>query len=72
MDNKRIKVISAKVTKGGNNENGIVIDNTNKLVISAGNNTAIEIVDVQPEGSKPMTAKTMLNGHKIEIGTKVY
>lgn len=72
LDNKRIKVISAKVTKGGNNENGIVIDNTNKLVISAGNNTAIEIVDVQPEGSKPMTAKTMLNGHKIEIGTKVY
>ena len=71
LEGKRVKVISAKVAKGGDYESGVVIDSDKRLVISAGNNTAIEVLTVQPEGSKPMTVQTMLNGHKIVLGTKV-
>ena len=71
LEGKRVKVISAKAVKGGNYENGVIIDSDKRLLISAGNNTALEILTVQPEGSKPMTAQTMLNGHKIAIGTRV-
>ncbi|MCQ2455313.1 MAG: methionyl-tRNA formyltransferase [Clostridia bacterium] len=71
LGGKRVKIISSKPVTGGNFENGTVIENDGRLVISAANKTALELISVQPEGSKPMTAKTLLNGHKIEIGTKV-
>ena len=71
LEGKRVKVISARAVKGGNCENATIIESDKRLVISAGNNTALEVLTVQPEGSKPMTVQTMLNGHKIAIGIKV-
>lgn len=70
LDGKRVKIISAKAVKYNNNESGVVVENSGKLVISCGNNTALELIEVQPEGSKPMSVQNMLNGRKIEIGTK--
>ncbi len=71
LDGKRIKVISAKVSEKTSKDAGEVIDNNNRLVISCGNNTSIELITVQPEGSKAMTAAQMLCGKKIPLGTKV-
>ena len=71
LDGKRVKVISAKVSDKTSKEPGEVIDNNNTLVISCGNNTSIELINIQPEGSKPMTAAQMLCGKKIPLGTKV-
>lgn len=70
IDGKRVKVISADVVSG-RGEAGTVIDNNGRLVIACGDNTAIELKTVQPEGSKAMTASQMLCGNKIPIGTKV-
>ena len=71
LDGKRIKVISVKVSDKTSKNSGEVIDNNNRLVISCGNNTSLELLTVQPEGSKPMSAVQMLCGKKISLGTKV-
>lgn len=70
LDGKRMKVFSAKVQKGDGSV-GTVIDNKDKLVISCGENTALELIDIQLEGSKPMTAKALLCGKNIPVGTKI-
>ena len=45
--------------------------NTDSLVIACKGGTAVELVTVQPEGSKPMTAKQMLCGRPIATGTVI-
>lgn len=71
INGKRIKVIKAAVSEKCDSKPGIVISNDNKLVISCGNNTSVELITIQPEGSKPMSAAQMLNGHAIPTGTVV-
>ncbi len=70
INDKRIKVIKAAVSNLKSNDNGIVVANDNKLVISC-KDGSVELITVQPEGARTMNAAQMLNGHKIEIGTKV-
>ncbi len=70
INGKRIKVIKAAVSDLKSKDISTVICNDNKLVISCGDG-AVELVTVQPEGAKAMSAAGMLNGHKIELGTKV-
>ena len=70
IDGRRIKVLSAKKQSGGNKP-GIVTESDGKLVVSCGFGGAVELLTVQPEGSKPMSAAQMLNGKKIPTGTVV-
>lgn len=71
LQGKRIKVISATVSEATSQSAGIVIKSDNSLIISAGMGTAVELIDIQPEGSKPMKASQMLCGKKIPLGTVV-
>ncbi|MCQ2451182.1 MAG: methionyl-tRNA formyltransferase [Clostridia bacterium] len=71
IDGKRLKILSARVVSGKPSVSGTVIENEGKLVISCKGNTALELLTVQAEGSKPMTAQNLLNGKKIPLGTKV-
>ncbi len=70
INGKRIKVIKAAIGDLKSNDVGVVIANDNKLVISCLDGS-VELITVQPEGAKAMSAAGMLNGHKIELGTKV-
>ncbi len=71
MQGKRIKVIKAAPYNAKSDAFGRVIENDGRLVVSCGENTAVELLEIQPEGSKPMSASQMLCGHKIPIGTVV-
>ena len=71
LENKRIKVIKAAVADNTNAKAGTVVKSTDSLVIACKDGTAIELVTVQPEGSKPMTAKQMLCGRPIAVGTVI-
>ncbi len=71
LENKRIKVIKAAVADKTNAKAGTVVKSTDSLVIACKDGTAIELVTVQPEGSKPMTAKQMLCGRPIAVGTVI-
>ena len=71
ISGKRIKVYSAREYKAKCSQPGRVIENNGKLVISCLGDTAIEFVEVQPEGGKRMTVLDMLRGNKIDIGTVI-
>ena len=70
INDKRIKVIKAVKSNLSARECGVVLDSDNKLVISC-KDGSVELVTVQPEGAKVMTASQMLNGHAIPKGTVV-
>ncbi len=71
LGGKRVKVFETRVSalKGG--KCGTVLKADDSLVISCGNNTALEILNLQMEGSKQMPAKAFLTGKKLEIGSTV-
>lgn len=71
LNGKRIKVIKAKVGDKTSKTAGTVIGNTENLSIACKDNTSIDIIELQPEGSKPMTAKQFLCGKAVEIGTVI-
>ena len=70
IDGKRIKVIKAKKSNIVTSQSGIVVESDNKLIISCADGS-VELITVQPEGAKVMSAQMMLNGHKIAKGTVV-
>lgn len=71
LENKRVKVIKAAVASDTGAKAGTVIKSTDSLVIACKDGTAVELVTVQPEGSKAMTAKQMLCGRPIAVGTVI-
>lgn len=71
LENKRVKVIKAAVAENTSSKAGTVIKSDDSLVIACKDGTAVELVTVQPEGSKPMTAKQMLCGRPIAQGTVI-
>ena len=70
INEKRIKVIKAAVSNMVGDKCGVVICSDEKLIISC-KDTSVELITVQPEGAKAMSAAQMLNGHKISVGTVV-
>lgn len=71
LENKRIKVIKAAVSDNTDAQAGTVVKSGDSLVVACKDGTAVELVTVQPEGSKPMTAKQMLCGRPIAQGTVI-
>ena len=70
LDGKRVKVYKTEVLEVGG-EPSTVIKSDNELIIACGNNSAVKIKELQPEGSKRMEAKQWLLGKKIATGTKI-
>lgn len=72
LDSKRVKVLKAEVADiETTDEAGTVICSEGKLLIACGENSALSLLEVQPEGSKPMNIAVMLNGRKVPVGTKI-
>ena len=66
---KTLKIHSSVLSdKKGNNIPGAVIESTDRLIVSCGDNCCIEITELQLEGKKRMTASAFLNGYKLEKG----
>lgn len=70
LDGKRVKVYKTEVLELLG-EPSTVIRSDNELIIACGNNSAVKIKELQPEGSKRMEAKQWLLGKKIATGTKI-
>ncbi|MBR6743357.1 MAG: methionyl-tRNA formyltransferase [Clostridia bacterium] len=68
IDNKRIKVLSSAVSNGEIAQSGTVICANKRLIVACAQNTAIELLEIQPEGSKRMSAADYLKGHPIKEG----
>lgn len=70
-DGKRVKVIKAVTAGKTAADAGTVTESGDRLVIACKDGTCVSLVTVQPEGSKPMTAKQMLCGRPIPAGTVI-
>lgn len=71
LEGSRVKVYSAAIAEGKDAECGTVLCSSGKLVIQAGENTAVELLEVAPEGKGRMRARDMLNGRKIAEGSNL-
>ena len=68
---KRVKVHKTELAGNTEESPATVIKSDSELIIACGNGTALKITELQPEGSKRMTAKQWLAGNKIPSGTKI-
>ena len=71
LEGKRVKVIESRIAGKTSAKPCEVYESENRLLIACGDGNGIELVKVQPEGSKPMSASQWLCGHKISVGTKI-
>ena len=71
LEGKRIKVFASKVAQGTYKASGTVIKSDGELIIACADGTALSLTEIQPEGSKRMTARDYLVGHKIVEGSRV-
>ncbi len=71
LDGKRIKVFASRVTDKTDKAPATVIKSDGELVVACVDGTSISFTEIQPEGSKRMTARDYLVGHKIAVGSKV-
>lgn len=65
-----LRVLAVRV-EGDNGEPGTVLDISGDGPLVAAGEGAVRLVQVQPEGRKPMSGAAYLRGHKLEIGTRL-
>lgn len=69
---KTVKVLSVRLEEGTGGAPGSIIDLSEEgPLIQAGDGRAIRLIEVQPEGRKPMSGAAFLRGHKLDIGMRV-
>ena len=69
ISGKTLKIHSTVLSdKKGNNKPGEVVDSSNGLVVACGDNKCVEIIELQLEGKKRMSAAAFLNGYPVEKG----
>jgi methionyl-tRNA formyltransferase len=51
---------------------GIIVETRGRLVVACGEGTQIEILELQPEGRRAMSAREFLAGHHIEPGARFH
>ncbi len=71
FEGRRFKVLKALPVKGENTEPGILFEKGGEVFISCGKNSALQIINICPDGSKKMDYKAFLNGRFIESGSKL-
>lgn len=70
LGGKRLKVLETRLA-AGDGAPGEVLCADDKLTVACGGHTALELVRVQLEGKKPLTAADLLRGHPIPAGTRL-
>ena len=70
LSGKRLKVLKSRVVPEVNGrEPGRILDGGSRLLVSCGGGTALELLEVQLEGRKPMGAAELLRGRPVPAGT---
>ncbi|MBE6750835.1 MAG: methionyl-tRNA formyltransferase [Ruminococcaceae bacterium] len=71
LNGKRVKVIKAEIGDKTEEKAGTVVETKEKFAVACGDGVAINLLVVQPEGSKPMTAKQFFCGNSVELGAVI-
>jgi len=67
---KRIKVLKAAPASGAGEAGALLSNDANCLVVACGSG-ALQLLEVQPEGKKPMSAAAFLNGAHLQPGERI-
>lgn len=70
LGGRRIKLIKCSVGEASALKPGTVTESTGALSIACSDGITVKITELQPEGSKRMTAAQMLCGRPIAVGTE--
>ncbi len=71
FNGKRVKILKATVGNSAKGEVGTVVDTKNGIEVVCKDNTTLILKELQPEGKGKMTAKDLINGYGIKVGTKL-
>ena len=73
FDGRRLIIWHANPRESEQSESGgyIILATDHRLVISCGGNTELEVLELQAEGGRRMTARDFLNGARLVAGTKL-
>ncbi len=71
LDGKRVKVLSSRLASRNDSVAGAVVLSEKQLIVACGDGNSIELCEIQPEGSKRMSAADYLKGHNIPKGTVI-
>lgn len=70
MDGKKVKIHKSILVDDAAKSAGEVVANGNRLVVSCGDGKCIEILNLQAEGKKAMSAADYMRGNSVNIGDK--
>jgi methionyl-tRNA formyltransferase len=68
---KQLQVISAKPLSSTTIKPGEIAIEAGDLLVGCANSTALQLLEIQPEGKKKMTAQDFLNGYRPQPGEKL-
>lgn len=68
LNGKRIKVYASSLAGQSSDVPGRVIGTDGELVVACGQQTALRLLEIQPEGSKKMSAADYVRGHGLKTG----
>ncbi len=71
LEGKRVKVLSSRLSFESDKPAGTVVKSDSELVIACGDGNCVSLTEIQPEGSKRMSAADYLKGHSVEKGTVI-
>jgi methionyl-tRNA formyltransferase len=49
----------------------VVVAYRDELVVQCGNQTALRVLEVQPEARKPLAARDFINGMRVKVGDRL-
>lgn len=68
IEGKRIKLLSSRTVTGSYKKAGEIAESEGRLIIACGDGGAVEILTLQAEGKKAMSAADYLRGNPIQKG----
>lgn len=73
LDGSRLIVVKSRVERGSTTEEpGTVVGiSRDEIEVAAGGGSRLALVEVQPEGRRPMRVRDFLSGHPVAVGSRV-
>ncbi len=70
LNGKKVKIHQSNLVSHKGGLPGEIVENGKNLIVSCGNGECIEIVNLQAEGKKAMSAADFMRGNPINVGDK--
>jgi methionyl-tRNA formyltransferase len=68
---QQVSVIAARALEGGNLRHGSLYSDRKRLLVACGENTSLQVDELQLAGKKRMEAGAFLNGYKLEANERL-